>query len=323
MGTGAPHGLDSGDAGLVHPSPAAPAPAGAPGDPRHPGSTLTAEEARALHALAQKARAHVFRAVRAAGAGHIGGPLSAMEILVTLYFHVMRVDPEAPRAPDRDRFVLSKGHSAIGLYAVLALRGFFPVEELLTFDHFGSRLAGHPDMTALEALDMSTGSLGQGLSVGLGMALGLRRQGRDGRVFVLLGDGECQEGQIWEAAHTASALGIQGLVAIVDQNGLPQFGWPGQDAGREVRVDLAGRFRAFGWTTREIDGHDPIALSQALSEPCSGPVAVIARTTKGRGVSFAEGVSGWHARIPTDRELAQALGELEPSPNDPLPSDGR
>lgn len=273
-------------------------------------SDVTAAQAQELHALAARGRALVLQAVHTAGAGHVGGPLSAMDILVTLFFHVMRVDPRRPLDPDRDRFILSKGHAAIGLYVVLALRGFVPLEELATFDHLGSRLAGHPDMTALGALDMSAGSLGQGLSVGLGMAMGLRRQGRPGRVFVLLGDGECQEGQVWEAAHVASALAIRGLVAIVDQNGLPQFGWPGQEAGAETRPDLAGRFRAFGWRVREVDGHDPVALTSALCLEGDGPLAVIARTVKGKGVSFAEARAAWHSRIPTDEELSQALAEL-------------
>lgn len=274
------------------------------------GQDLTPARERDLRTLAARGRALVFQAVRGAGAGHVGGPLSAMEILVTLYFSVLRIDPANPRDPDRDRFILSKGHSAIGLYAVLALRGFFPVEELTTFDHYGSRLAGHPDMTALEALDMSTGSLGQGLSVGLGMAIGLGRQGRPGRVFVLLGDGECQEGQVWEAAHAAASLSVPGLVAIVDQNGLPQYGWPGRPMGTEARPDLAGRFRAFGWTVREVDGHDPMALAKALIPAPGGPVAVLARTTKGKGVSFTEGSAPWHARVPTDEEVDRALDEL-------------
>jgi transketolase len=232
-----------------------------------------------------------------------------MEILVTLYFHVLRVDPSRPRAPERDRFVLSKGHSSIALYTVLAMRGFLPEAELATFDHLDSRLQGHPDMTALEGIDMSTGSLGQGLSAALGMRLGLRRRGVGSRVFALLGDGECQEGQVWEAAHSASALGIDGLVAIVDQNGLPQFSWPGGGPGEVRRPDLAARFAAFGWETRTVDGHDVEALARAL-QPGPGPVAVIARTVKGHGVSFMEDDFRWHARVPTGEELALAGREL-------------
>ena len=268
-------------------------------------------EARAaeLRALCARGRRLVLEAVHGAGAGHVGGPLSAMEILVTLYFHVLCVDPARPRAPERDRFILSKGHSSIALYTVLAMRGFLPEAELATFDHLGSRLQGHPDMTALEGLDMSTGSLGQGLSAGLGMAIGLRRRGLASRVYVLLGDGECQEGQVWEAAHAASSLGTPGLVAIVDQNALPQFAWPGSGAGEARRVDLAARFQAFGWETRSVDGHDVAALSQALIAS-DRPLAVVARTVKGRGVSFMEDDFRWHARVPTKDELALAAGEL-------------
>ena len=272
-------------------------------------SGLPAERARELRGLCQRGRRLVLESVHTAGAGHVGGPLSAMEILVTLYFHVLRVDPSRPRAPERDRFVLSKGHSSIALYTVLAMRGFLPEAELATFDHLDSRLQGHPDMTALEGIDMSTGSLGQGLSAALGMRLGLRRRGVGSRVFALLGDGECQEGQVWEAAHSASALGIDGLVAIVDQNGLPQFSWPGGGPGEVRRPDLAARFAAFGWETRTVDGHDVEALARAL-QPGPGPVAVIARTVKGHGVSFMEDDFRWHARVPTGEELALAGREL-------------
>lgn len=271
---------------------------------------LSREREDELRALCARGRRLVLESVQGAGAGHVGGPFSAMEILVTLYFHVLSVDPRRPRAPERDRFVLSKGHSSIGLYTVLALRGFLPESELATFDHLGSRLQGHPDMTALEGLDMSTGSLGQGLSAGLGMALGLRRRGLASRVYVLLGDGECQEGQVWEAAHAASAVGASGLVAIVDQNGLPQFAWPGGGVGETRRVDLAARFRAFGWETRSVDGHDIAALNRALVA-ADHPVAVIARTVKGQGVSFMEGDFRWHSRVPTADEMALAGRELE------------
>lgn len=265
--------------------------------------------AERLGSLARHGRALALRAVAQAGAGHVGGPLSAMEILVTLYFHTLRIDPTRPRWQGRDRFILSKGHSAVGLYSVLAMRGFLPEAELGTFDHLGSRLQGHPDMHALEGLDMSAGSLGQGLSVGVGMALGLARRGIDAHAYVLLGDGECQEGQVWEAAHTASALGIGGLVAVVDQNGLPQFAWPGHEAGQAARPDLGARFRAFGWEVRQVDGHDVRELARALVA-ADHPVAVLARTEKGHGVSFMAGRAEWHARVPAPDELARALGEL-------------
>jgi transketolase len=273
------------------------------------GGAPSPQRERELRALCARGRSLVLASVHGAGAGHVGGPLSAMEILVTLYFHVLQVDPARPRWPERDRFILSKGHSSIGLYAVLAMRGFLPESELATFDHLGSRLQGHPDMTALDGLDMSTGSLGQGLSAGLGMALGLRRQGLQSPVYVLLGDGECQEGQVWEAAHAASALGASGLVAVVDQNALPQFAWPGAGAGDPRRIDLAARFAAFGWETRSVDGHDVAALSRALTAG-DRPLAVVARTVKGRGVSFMEDDFRWHARVPTPEELQLAAAEL-------------
>ena len=272
---------------------------------------MTAEEREQLEALCRRGRRLVIETVRHAGAGHVGGPLSAMEILVTLYFKVLRVDPARPRWPERDRFVLSKGHASVGLYTVMALRGYLPVEELKTFDHMGSRLQGHPDMTALEGLDMSTGSLGQGLSVAVGMALGSMRLGTGVRVFCLLGDGECQEGQVWEAAHSAASLGLGNLVAVVDRNGLPQFAWAGRRRGEVVAWDLGRRFCAFGWQVREVDVHDVGALAQALVPSPDGPVAVIARTVKGKGVSFMENDYSWHSRVATAEELARAIAELE------------
>ena len=195
-------------------------------------------EPAVLGALAARGRRHVIEAVAHAGAGHIGGPLSAMDILVALYFSVLRGDPARPDWPERDRFILSKGHSAMGLYAVLAMRGYFPEAWLQTFDALGSPLQGHPDMTRCPGVEMSTGSLGQGLSAGLGMALGADRLGLPGRVFVLLGDGECQEGQIWECAHAAARYRARRLRAIVDWNGLPQFAWPGSTP---MAVEQIGR----------------------------------------------------------------------------------
>src|SRR5215211_7319039 len=179
-----------------------------------------------LASLAQQARWQVIKTVTGAKAGHIGGPLSMMDLLVTLYFEELRVDPSDPRDPNRDRFVLSKGHAAVGLYSVLALRGFLPLEELATFDRGDSRLQGHPDVTRLPGLDASTGSLGQGLSVAVGIALGAKLRGLAFRTFVMLGDGECQEGMIWESVQVAARYDLSDLVAIVDQNGLQQFGWP-------------------------------------------------------------------------------------------------
>ena len=179
-----------------------------------------------LEALARRGRLLVLESVANAGAGHIGGPLSAMDLLVGLFFGVLRIRPDEPAWPDRDRFILSKGHSAIGLYAVMAMRGYFPVEELATFDHADSRLQGHPDMTRLPGLEASTGSLGQGLAVGLGIALGCRMRGLPGHTYVMLGDGEMQEGEVWESVAVAPRYVVEQLIPLVDRNGLQQYGWP-------------------------------------------------------------------------------------------------
>jgi transketolase len=268
-----------------------------------------------LQRLSNDARALIIRSIHTAGAGHLGGPLSATDLLVALYFDRLNLDPARPTAPDRDRFILSKGHSSIALYTVLALRGYFPVAELATFDQIDSRLQGHPDMTCLPGLDMSTGSLGQGLSPGVGMALGGRLRGQRFRTWVMLGDGELQEGQIWEAAFTAARYELDNLTAIVDYNRLPQFGWP-QAGGftRERPIDdPAAKFEAFGWHTVECDGHDHAAIRQAFdaAEQHTGqPTCIIAHTVKGKGISFMEGDFAWHAKVPTDTDLTNALAEL-------------
>jgi transketolase len=217
-----------------------------------------------LERLAQRGRWLVISTVARSGAGHVGGPLSAMDILIALYFRVMQIRPEEPHWPERDRFILSKGHSAIGLYTVLALRGYLPVEELKTFDKERSRLQGHPDVTKLPGLETSTGSLGQGLSVGLGFALGARLRKEKFHTFVIIGDGELQEGMIWEAVHVAPRYKLGNLTAILDWNGLQQFGWslgPGETNRGDKRdpwagVDLKGIFERFGWRVLETDGHD-------------------------------------------------------------------
>ncbi len=270
------------------------------------------QDPASLRALATRGRCHVLRAAARAGAGHVGGPLSAMDILVALYFSVLRLRPREPHWEGRDRFILSKGHAALALYAVLAMRGYFPESWLGTFDRVGSPLQGHPDMTRCPGVDMSAGSLGQGLSAGLGMALGMARRAIEARVFVLLGDGECQEGQVWECAHVAARLGVRGLVAIVDVNGLPQYGWPGAAPLQPERLDLAARFAAFGWETRRVDGHDLQSLPAALAAGPSGgaPLVILAHTHKGQGVSFMRDDPRWHARVPTPEELARALAEL-------------
>jgi transketolase len=280
-----------------------------------------------LAALARRGRLHVIETVAHSGAGHVGGPLSAMDLLVALYFRVLRVRPDEPAWPERDRFVLSKGHSSIALYTVMAMRGYFPVEELLTFDSGGSRLQGHPDMLALPGLDASTGSLGQGMSVALGIAMGLRRRGLPGHTFVMLGDGETQEGQVWETVHVAPRYQAGNLTAIVDWNGMQQYGWAlaegethrGNRADPWAGVDLGAAFRAFGWRVTEIDGHDfgqiIAACEDARAAGAGGsPTAILAHTTKGRGISFTEGRSEWHARPATADEAAAARAELADDP---------
>lgn len=283
-----------------------------------------------LREAARRIRVEVIRAVNHARAGHIGGPLSAADILSVLYFHVLRIRPDEPGWPDRDRFILSKGHSSIALYAAMALRGYFPVEELLTFDAAHSRLQGHPDMTRLPGLDMSTGSLGMGISAGMGIALGARLTGRDVRAFVLLGDGECQEGEVWEAAMAAPRYALDNLIAIVDHNRLQQYGWPGD--GPDGRIppqgpgELVAKWAAFGWRVLEVDGHDVAALVRVLAKAVGGdgrPVVIIAHTTKGKGVSFMEDHYFWHTRAISPEDYGAAMVELgEPAPG-PATADDR
>lgn len=270
-----------------------------------------------LEDVARRGRAEVLRAVAHAGAGHIGGPLSAMDVLTALYFRVMNIRPDEPRWPDRDRFVLSKGHSSIALYVVMALRGFFPTEELKSFDAINSRLQGHPDMTVLPGVDMSSGSLGLGFSAAVGMALAGQTGGHDFSTYALLGDGECNEGIVWEGAHVAARYGLDKLVAIVDQNGLQQYGWPGDSV--ETRLppyrgsELADRWSAFGWRVLEMDGHNMAEILETLGtagreDGC--PTVVISHTIKGKGVSFMEGNYPWHSQVPNEEQLAVALAEL-------------
>ena len=271
-----------------------------------------------LQEAARQIRVWIIRAVNQAKAGHLGGPLSAADMLAALYFHVLRIRPDDPAWPDRDRCILSKGHSSIGLYAAMALRGYFPVEELMTFDQAGTRLQGHPDMTKLPGLDMSTGSLGMGISAGVGIALGTRLTGRkDVRTFVILGDGECQEGEVWEAAMVGARYGLDSLIAIVDHNKLQQYGWPGNGPdGRtppEAPGELVAKWSAFGWRVLEVDGHDMAAILEVLDRATKGdgrPTVVIAHTVKGKGVSFMEGHYYWHTKPLTTEEFATAMTEL-------------
>lgn len=274
-----------------------------------------------LERLAAQGRWLAVSTVAASKAGHTGGPLSAMDLLVTLFFDELRIRPDQTEWPERDRFILSKGHSAIGLYTVMALRGYFPVEELATFDKGDSRLQGHPDMTKLPGLEASTGSLGQGLSVGVGIALGARLSERSPHTWVMLGDGELQEGMVWEAVQTASRYRLGNLTAIVDCNGLQQFGLPAEDGDRGDRrdpwrgIDVAAAFRAFGWRVVELDGHDIAEIRAAFTLARGAavgdrPTVLLARTVKGKGLSFAEGQHKWHTGLATDEELVQARIEL-------------
>ena len=283
---------------------------------------VDAGEVERLREIARRIRVEVVRAVNHARAGHLGGPLSAADLLAALYFHELRIRPDEPGWPDRDRFVLSKGHSSIGLYATMALRGYFPVEELMTFDAAHSRLQGHPDMTRLPGLDMSTGSLGMGISAAMGMALGARLTRRDIRAYVILGDGECQEGEVWEAAMAAARYGLDNLIAIIDHNKLQQYGWPGD--GPDGRIppqapgELVAKWTAFRWRVLEVDGHDMDAILRVLAEARRGdgrPVAVIAHTVKGKGVSFMEGRYFWHTRAIKPEEFETAMRDL----GEPLP----
>ncbi len=274
-------------------------------------------EIERLQEAARRIRVEIVRSVYHARAGHLGGPLSAADILAALYFHVMRIRPDEPDWPDRDRFILSKGHSSIALYATMALRGYLPVEELLTFDAAHSRLQGHPDMTRLPGLDMSSGSLGMGISAAMGMALGARLTGKDVRAWVMLGDGECQEGEVWEAAMAAPRYRLDNLIAIIDHNKLQQYGWPGDGPdGRvppQVPGELAAKWAAFGWRVLELDGHDMPAVVRVLREAELGdgrPTAIIAHTVKGKGVSYMEGHWFWHTRTIKPEEFEIAMVEL-------------
>lgn len=270
-----------------------------------------------LEDLARQARAHIVRTIAVAHGGHLGGPLSAIDMLIALYFRVLDIRPEEPDWPQRDRFILSKGHSSIALYTALAMRGFLPVEELATFDAIDSRLQGHPDMTVTPGVDMSSGSLGLGFSGGIGIALGAKALRQDFTTYVMLGDGECNEGIVWEGAHVAERYGLDNFVAIVDHNKLQQFGWHGEDVGERLSpytgTQLLDRWSGFGWKTYEMDGHDMADIVDTISAAKShtgSPKVIVAHTVKGKGVSYMENDFKWHSRVPTDEELTTALREL-------------
>lgn len=274
-------------------------------------SKLTPEKTAELARRAKAVRRSILEMVTTAKSGHPGGSLSAADILVTLYFAVMNVDPHAPADPARDRFVLSKGHAAPVLYATLAERGFLPHSELCTLRQIDSRLQGHPDMKSVPGVDMSTGSLGQGLSAANGMAIAARLNGQDWRVYALLGDGELEEGQVWEAAMLAAHYKLDNLTAFVDNNGLQIDGPVDQVMSP---LPIADKWRSFGWETIEIDGHDYAAICDAVetAKTIKGkPTMIVARTVKGKGVPSMENICDWHGKAPSQDECAKFLAEME------------
>lgn len=271
---------------------------------------MTRQEELTLKKLACKARMGVLTSTHGAGAGHPGGSLSAADALTYLYFKEMKADPAAPKAEGRDRFVLSKGHAAPGLYSVLALRGYFPVEDLPTLRHTDSYLQGHPNMNTVPGVDMSTGSLGQGISAACGMALAARYKKQDSRVYALLGDGELQEGEVWEAAMFAAHYKLDNLCVLADLNGL-QIDGAVADVMNPGPVDE--KFKAFGFFVQVIDGHSFEALEAAFAAARAEkgrPSAILLKTTKGKGVSYMENNVGWHGKAPNDAEYEQGMAEL-------------
>lgn len=272
--------------------------------------TSQANTVRELQRMCELVRSDVIETLGYVGSGHSGPSLSLVEAVVTLYFHEMRLDPTNPQWSERDRFILSKGHGALGYYAILARRGFFDREELFTFESLGSRLQGHPDCRLTPGVELSTGSLGQGLSFAVGVAIAARMQGKHTRAYCLLGDGETQEGNVWEAAMSAAKFKLDNLLAIVDWNGL-QGG---------VTLDVmpsmepyAAKWEAFGWHVIDIPGHDIPTLLDAYAEARRSqgkPTVIIARTIKGKGVSFMEGDPNWHAGVLKGQQLEQARREI-------------
>lgn len=264
-----------------------------------------------LQKKANEVRKGIVTAVHSAKAGHPGGSLSAADIYTYLYFEEMNIDPTEPKMEDRDRFVLSKGHTAPGLYSVLAQRGYFPVEDLKTLRKLGSYLQGHPDMKHIPGVDMSSGSLGQGVSAAVGMALGAKLRGKGYRVYTLLGDGEIQEGQVWEAAMFAGHRKLDNLVVIVDNNGL-QIDGRIDDVCSPYPIDK--KFEAFNFHVINVDAHDFDDLRRAFKEARETkgmPTAIIAHSLKGKGVSFMEGQASWHGTAPNDEQYVVAMADLE------------
>lgn len=271
---------------------------------------MESSEKKELQKIANRIRRHIIEGTFCAKCGHPGGSLSSADMLAYLYFKEMRVDTANPKWEDRDRFVLSKGHAAPALYGALALKGFFPEEEIGNLRKVGSMLQGHPSMRLTPGVDMSTGSLGQGFSTAAGMALNAKLKNKDYRVYAILGDGEIQEGQVWETAMFAPNKGLDNLTAIVDNNNLQIDG-----TVEEVNspYPIAEKFAAFGWNTVEIDGHDFDQIEAALNEAksCGKPTAIVMKTVKGKGVSFMEDVCDWHGKAPNADEYKIAVQELD------------
>ena len=275
--------------------------------------TASPETLARLKAQARQIRIDILTMIHAAHSGHPGGSLSAADFVTALYFHFMQVDAARPQWADRDRFILSKGHACPVWYAALARKGFFPVEKLLTLRQIDSMLQGHPDMRKTPGVDMSTGSLGQGLSAAIGMALGLKLDQKPARVYAVLGDGELDEGQVWEAALAAAKYRLDNLVAIVDYNNLQLDGTCDHIMPIEP---LGAKWQAFNWQVFEMDGHDMaqiVATIEAALAVRGRPCVILAHTVKGKGVSFMENDCDWHGRAPDDRQYAQAVRELETS----------
>ena len=272
---------------------------------------MTQSEKKQLQITACKVRMGVIESTYGAKAGHPGGSLSAAEVFTYLYFKEMNIDPKNPKWENRDRFVLSKGHTTPGLYSALANRGFFPVEDLPTFRHIDSYLQGHPNMNTVPGVDMSTGSLGQGISTAVGMAMAAKYTGKENRVYTLLGDGEIQEGQVWEACMAASHYKLDNLCIVVDNNGLQI---DGAIADVMSPYPIVDKLEAFGFSVQQIDGHDFEAIEAAFQKAKTvkgQPSAIVLKTVKGKGVSFMENDAGWHGKAPNDAEYAQAMAELK------------
>lgn len=263
-----------------------------------------------LKCMARTIRTDVLKMVHAACSGHPGGSLSATDIVTALYFNILNVNPEEPQWEDRDRFILSKGHCCPVLYACLARRSYFEVDELLTLRKYGSKLQGHPDMNKCPGIDMTSGSLGNGIGCAVGMAIAGKVREKEYKVYVMLGDGECQEGVVWEAAMCAAHHKLTNLIAIVDVNKLQIL----DTTEKVMNIEpLADKWRSFGWKVLEMDGHDMAQVVATLNyaKAIEGPVVILAQTVKGKGVSFMEGVAKWHGAAPSNEELSRSICEIE------------